>query len=479
MHSALPSGHSCLRLWPERCVYVLLAVIAMRTWYVEGLFTSVRVAGGSMAETLVGVHREMVCADCEHRFACGTDRRPVGPRAICPMCGHVNDGLDRQKDRRADRVLVHKSIYRFREPRRWEVVAFRDPGQADRICVKRVVGLPHESIQIRHGDVYADERIQRKNLSKQRGLAVLVHDASRRPTLDPALPPRWQAEDNELGKNPWPGHGGRYVHFLPQDKEPTDDWLEYRHWRRTPGKEGRIEEGPVTDVCGYNQTRPRRAEDTHAVTDLMLSLQVLETPKLTEGSDRGQLAIRATDGRDEFQVRINPKRSRYEVLRNGRPVPWAGGKSPPLVDGMTVTVSLFDQQFLLAFDGRKVVRQPYDPSQQTSQPTSRPFAVGSLGGLWVVITNLRVYRDVYYTHPIGPQGRWGLDDPFRLGEEEYFVLGDNSPISDDSRTWPEGPAVAANLLVGKPFLVHFPAKRVQLGRWEFQVPDPTKIRYIR
>ena len=90
-----------------------------------------------------------------------------------------------------------------------------------------------------------------------------------------------------------------------------------------------------------------------------------------------------------------------------------------------------------------------------------------------------MYRDVYYTHPIGLQGRWGLDEPVRLAADEYYVLGDNSPISEDSRTWPGGPAVDANLLVGKPLVVHFPAKLLEVGRWGFQVPDPAGIRYIR
>jgi hypothetical protein len=33
--------------------------------------------------------------------------------------------------------------------------------------------------------------------------------------------------------------------------------------------------------------------------------------------------------------------------------------------------------------------------------------------------------------------------------------------------------------MGKPFLVHFPARPAQIGPWEIQVPDPAEIRYIR
>jgi signal peptidase I len=66
-----------------------------------------------------------------------------------------------------------------------------------------------------------------------------------------------------------------------------------------------------------------------------------------------------------------------------------------------------------------------------------------------------------------------------LGANEYFVLGDNSPISEDSRTWKDDRFVSVKSLVGKPFVVIFPAHGISLGGWKIQVPDLTRIRYIR
>lgn len=40
--------------------------------------------------------------------------------------------------------------------------------------------------------------------------------------------------------------------------------------------------------------------------------------------------------------------------------------------------------------------------------------------------------------------------PWQLGPAEYFVVGDNSHISDDSRSWPSGPGLPRKLLFGKP-----------------------------
>lgn len=52
-----------------------------------------------------------------------------------------------------DQVLVGKWLYHVRAPRRWEVVAFRYPADRRRPFLKRVVGLPGESVEIREGAI--------------------------------------------------------------------------------------------------------------------------------------------------------------------------------------------------------------------------------------------------------------------------------------------------------------------------------------
>jgi signal peptidase I len=56
-----------------------------------------------------------------------------------------------------DRFIINRLVYRFREPRRGEIVAIRFPGDSD-VSVKRIVGLPEESVLIREGHVYVDNR---------------------------------------------------------------------------------------------------------------------------------------------------------------------------------------------------------------------------------------------------------------------------------------------------------------------------------
>lgn len=80
-----------------------------------------------------------------------------------------------------------------------------------------------------------------------------------------------------------------------------------------------------------------------------------------------------------------------------------------------------------------------------------------------------------YTPPPSYRGplRW------KLGPDEYFVCGDNASLSDDSRLWPGGPGVPAQLIVGKPVAVHYPMRSTTLFGRLFHVPELSAIRYIR
>jgi signal peptidase I len=64
--------------------------------------------------------------------------------------------------RLSDRVLANRFIYRFRSPRRGEIVVFKTPPQAKARCgaggtfVKRLIGLPGDTWSERNGYVYID-----------------------------------------------------------------------------------------------------------------------------------------------------------------------------------------------------------------------------------------------------------------------------------------------------------------------------------
>ena len=52
------------------------------------------------------------------------------------------------------RLVVEKVSYRFHGPQRFDVVVLKLPSQGDELLIKRVVGLPGETVEIRDGQVY-------------------------------------------------------------------------------------------------------------------------------------------------------------------------------------------------------------------------------------------------------------------------------------------------------------------------------------
>lgn len=64
-----------------------------------------------------------------------------------------------------DVVLINRIVYDARKPKRGEIIAFRPNGNENAYyCIKRVVGLPGETVQIKDGKVYIDGKVQKKNV---------------------------------------------------------------------------------------------------------------------------------------------------------------------------------------------------------------------------------------------------------------------------------------------------------------------------
>lgn len=56
-------------------------------------------------------------------------------------------------------IMVNKLTYRFSDPRRGDVIIFDPPFSSSYPFIKRVVGLPGETVEIRHGDIYINGRL--------------------------------------------------------------------------------------------------------------------------------------------------------------------------------------------------------------------------------------------------------------------------------------------------------------------------------
>ena len=57
-----------------------------------------------------------------------------------------------------DRILVNKFIYRFAQPKRGDVIVFVSPEDKKKDFIKRLVGLPGETIQISDGAILINNK---------------------------------------------------------------------------------------------------------------------------------------------------------------------------------------------------------------------------------------------------------------------------------------------------------------------------------
>lgn len=520
----------------EFFVCLAVAVILFKAFLIEGYV----ITTGSMAPTLLGLHKQVKCPSCGSEFALGIPPNGAAPpRAVCPNCDESGIRADTLLADDGDQVLVHKSAYHFRWPDRWEVAVFRNPNQTSEAYVKRIAGLPGESISIRRGDVYVNGEIARKGLDIQRGVRMLVHDHARQPIPDDTnnWQPRW------LGDQPWwqpRGEGFAVDTRADQDRPAQTAWLTYRHWMRTGGKHitriklpkwpgeeepptdastglyydtkaheivcrgvmptttrdrlldlsadrkfrSIIEQldteshiAPVTDFYAYNRQQPGNG-DSAIVRDLMLATLV------DFKAGQGEFRIEMNDGTGAYHWVFDTRQQQIRLHLAGGSAPVRTAPLPPRFsqDNVLLEMSLFDRQVLCAVDGQLL----FEPWQLSLTPAGKtpPRRQVRLGahGVRLHVLDLKLYRDVYYTPEGGAETRtWDLKN--EPGRQEFFVLGDNSPVSVDSRLWGTGVVLTPQLLIGKPFVVHLPSRTtsLKLGKWEgrLRVPDFSRIRYIR
>ena len=209
----------------EAVILALILAFTFRTFMVEAYV----IPTGSMAPTLNGAHFRVICPQCGWVFDAnanveqqwvqqynpadgqtqeGMANMPNGeltdPYAIsspayitCPNCHFpipVTSLPDQPVIRRrqqvqngyqdlyfpyacnGDRILVMKYLYWFDPPKRWDIVVFKEPLNGRQNYIKRLVGLPHNTVEIIGGNVFIDGIIAHKPPTVEKAMLQLVYD---------------------------------------------------------------------------------------------------------------------------------------------------------------------------------------------------------------------------------------------------------------------------------------------------------------
>ncbi|MGA0287092.1 MAG: S26 family signal peptidase [Phycisphaerales bacterium] len=538
--AAAPAGTSVSDTLQSLLVAFVMAM-TFRGFFVEGFV----IPTGSMAPTLMGQHVRFRSPETAYEFpidagpvvdAARAAAAGVAParrwRIYDPMLGFegpVEDATSAEllpQGRMGDRVLVLKFLYPFSAPSRWDVVVFKnptDPVGDTQNYIKRLVGLPNETLLLADGDVFtgapdADPgalRIQRKPEHIQRAVWQPVHDSDFVPTNLEKLEQNWR---RVWAGAPWRADAGSgwkigvdRVWSCDRDAPSTLTW----DWSVLP----------IDDRVAYNMFRP--IDPLYPVSDLRVAAAVApESPEAFETSlELGARShvFRFAIGNGEASLEIRHAESPDDSPAIERAAVPLDGLGPGTVD---LEFWHVDQAMSIWIDGEEIVRLEYDwnpleridaaffgrtledyrrdPVSMTPTP---PTLRWNFAGSPVDLRRVRVDRDLYYrpmrmgpTIIAGPDGerlpRLGfgndIDDPARLDDDQFLMLGDNSGASRDSRVlgFPHPLAalrtgesrpfvVPGSMLLGKAWCVYFPAPLPYAEGSRALVPDFGRLRFIR
>jgi signal peptidase I len=205
---------------------------------------------GSMAPTLMGAHKDLICNQCGSRYQVGASlefQSDTGARtgnyvigstsSICRSVNPIDFQDPNQSTFSGDRILVSKFDYVLSNPKRWDVLVFKFPEEARMNYIKRLVGLPGEDVMIREGDIYVKAHDQDQwSIARKPPDKIL---AMRQPVSDtrhiaPALtrvnfPSLWQPwSENDL-PNGWSVKQTDQQWSAELNSSNSLDWLRYFH----------------------------------------------------------------------------------------------------------------------------------------------------------------------------------------------------------------------------------------------------------
>ncbi len=306
---------------------------------------------GSMAPTLMGAHKDVTCSKCGFGYQCGASSEfdTLGAKidhivlgTTCPLC-RFEQPLDLVNNRNhatfaGDRILVSKLAYDYADPQRWQVVVFKYPYEARQNYIKRLIGLPNETLRVEHGNIYLKGKdqsvfdIARKppNIVEAMLQPVSDTDYLSQSLINAGLPSAWQPAGpvNTVGvslaatdgaiDDAWAVQNQSAewsARFDAADSKKRDSssmqWLRYYHYAPTPfqwweiGRSGKLPAKVqprtshlITDFAFYNASidsdRSSIMEDNKFRSDF----EILRQPyglSLANG-DNTKRSFQATDG---------------------------------------------------------------------------------------------------------------------------------------------------------------------------------------
>jgi len=402
-------------------IIALILAFVFRTFIMEAF----QIPTGSMAETLRGAHYHLRCSACGYKYDLGSDEISLGiPK--CPSCGFVPKEAIRERASNGDRILVLKCIYEFVEPRRWDVVVFKYPVYPEDNYIKRMIALPGETVELIDGDVYINGEIARKPVKVQDELFNCVFDNDYAP-IGTEEGEKWVYPFVNTEGSVWSVNAGGGRKFSLKSSDGRESRLVYRPDSSENFKAEYVYNHPFVGghapVCSdfkvRNYMRAGKVQGT-------VGIGLRKYGRLYRGrvDFAGAMVIERTFEGETVEL------ARKDVFVD------VGGR------GKEFSFANVDHELTLVFGDERLVYDlgTYPNSAGVVERNSRGKVTYAEGGMVeifgtgeVSLYHMAVFRDIYYLDATALRPRY--QEPFVVGEDEFFVCGDNSPASFDCRSW--------------------------------------------
>ena len=422
---------------------------------------------GSMAPTLMGRHKEIVCSQCGYTYTvnAGGEVEPTGRgtstelRVVSGTCENCRfeSAVGDSPSYTGDRIYVMKDGLSLPflsgaarvKLKRWDVAVFKLPEEPEVRYIKRLVGMPNEVIRIDGGDLWVQadhttgfERLLR-SLDHQQAMQLTVYDDSHRAAAlanDPRWL-RWVAASASQWSQPARGT------YAPDRN--TSEWTELRYRHIVPGpahwqaiRTGKpLPTPPVTtlitdyysyntDVSMHDQSHPRMAArawfQPHWVGDLTLSL------RLTTREPAGKIRLELIEAGVSHRCEIDLKNGEAQLFRGDVPLGEAASTGITRAGTYDLAFANVDGRLTLWVDGRLPfgTGPTYDSRLEPPIPTAadlEPARIAAVGAS-IEIDRLILRRDVYYTLEPAESDYSNLDGSARVESSALLEL-----LSDPAR----------------------------------------------